>query len=223
MTSRRALELACSLQPLWLSRGRIQEGLAWFDAVLADENALPDDRGTPAVRARALADRAVLDAWVERSTTSTTPRRPSRSRANSTIRRCWSGRSLACGSAAVYDAEVAGRYFAEAIGLARELGDRWRLYPDPRPAGSGGVRRRRSHGGARRCRGRTRYRRRHRRPLRVAAVPVAARGRAHLRGRSGRRRSPQMREVVAEAEADHDVISRVTALSHAAARAGLPR
>ena len=32
----RALELASSLQPLWLSRGRIQEGLAWFDAVLAD-------------------------------------------------------------------------------------------------------------------------------------------------------------------------------------------
>ena len=28
----RALELASSLQPLWLSRGRIQEGLAWFDA-----------------------------------------------------------------------------------------------------------------------------------------------------------------------------------------------
>ena len=31
-----ALALASSLQPLWLARGRIREGLAWFDAVLAD-------------------------------------------------------------------------------------------------------------------------------------------------------------------------------------------
>jgi hypothetical protein len=33
----------------------------------------------------------------------------------------------ACGTAAGYDAEVARRYFAEAIDLARALGDRWRL------------------------------------------------------------------------------------------------
>ena len=32
----RALELACSLQLLWLSRGRIQEGLAWFEAVFTE-------------------------------------------------------------------------------------------------------------------------------------------------------------------------------------------
>ncbi len=31
-----ALALACSLQPLWLGRGRIREGLAWFDPTLAD-------------------------------------------------------------------------------------------------------------------------------------------------------------------------------------------
>ena len=59
----RALELASSLQPLWLSRGRIQEGLAWFDAVLADGDASLEDLA-PHVRARVLADKAVLDAWV---------------------------------------------------------------------------------------------------------------------------------------------------------------
>ena len=32
----RALQLVSSLQPLWLTRGRIQEGLAWFDAVLGE-------------------------------------------------------------------------------------------------------------------------------------------------------------------------------------------
>ena len=59
----RALELASSLMPLWLSRGRIQEGLAWFDAVLADGNAHLDELA-PHARARVLADKAVLDAWV---------------------------------------------------------------------------------------------------------------------------------------------------------------
>ena len=34
-----ALALASSLQPLWLARGRIREGLAWFDAALADRDA----------------------------------------------------------------------------------------------------------------------------------------------------------------------------------------
>ena len=32
-----ALTLASALQPLWLSRGRIQEGLNWLSAALADE------------------------------------------------------------------------------------------------------------------------------------------------------------------------------------------
>ena len=59
----RSLELATSLQPLWFTRGRIREGLAWFDAALTGG----DERHfevSDAVRARALADKAVLDAWV---------------------------------------------------------------------------------------------------------------------------------------------------------------
>src|SRR3954462_6546107 len=59
----RALELACSLQPLWLSRGRIQEGLAWFAAALGDETAGRIDLA-PHMRARVLADKVVLEAWV---------------------------------------------------------------------------------------------------------------------------------------------------------------
>jgi predicted ATPase/class 3 adenylate cyclase/DNA-binding CsgD family transcriptional regulator len=119
----RALELASSLQPLWLSRGRIQEGLAWFDAILTDES--PIDVAAP-VRARALADKAVLDAWVNIYSVSTAEQAL-------TIARELDDRALlvralaACGSATVYDAEAARRYFAEAAGLARELDDRWRL------------------------------------------------------------------------------------------------
>jgi predicted ATPase len=54
-----ALALASSLLPLWQARGRIPEGLAWFDAALADLDA-QHPGVVPAVRARALADRAVL-------------------------------------------------------------------------------------------------------------------------------------------------------------------
>ncbi len=45
------------------ARGRLQEGLAWFDAALADDDAQHAEVA-PAVRARALADKAVLDASV---------------------------------------------------------------------------------------------------------------------------------------------------------------
>ena len=58
-----ALALASSLQPLWLARGRLREGLAWFDAALADLDAQHAEVAA-AVRARALADRAVLGIWV---------------------------------------------------------------------------------------------------------------------------------------------------------------
>ena len=43
-------------------RGRLREGLAWFDATLADLDA-HHPGVTAAVRARALADKAVLDTW----------------------------------------------------------------------------------------------------------------------------------------------------------------
>src|SRR5271166_1192611 len=57
-----ALALASSLQPLWQARGRLREGLAWFDTALADLDAYHPGVA-PAVRARALADRATLGLW----------------------------------------------------------------------------------------------------------------------------------------------------------------
>src|SRR6202035_3173147 len=55
-----ALALASSLQPLWVTRGRLREGGAWFDATRADLEAQHPGLAAPA-RARALADKAVLD------------------------------------------------------------------------------------------------------------------------------------------------------------------
>src|ERR1700675_669914 len=56
-----ALALASSLQPLWFGRGRIRDGRAWFDAALADLDAQHPEVAV-AVRAQALADRALLAA-----------------------------------------------------------------------------------------------------------------------------------------------------------------
>ena len=57
----RALALASSLQPVWLTRGRILEGLAWFHVIPTEGD---DAAVAPAVRARALADEAVLNIYV---------------------------------------------------------------------------------------------------------------------------------------------------------------
>jgi DNA-binding CsgD family transcriptional regulator len=59
----RALQLASALYSMWFARGRIQEGLAWFDAVFTDEAVERLDL-EPAVQARGLADKAMLTAWV---------------------------------------------------------------------------------------------------------------------------------------------------------------
>jgi DNA-binding CsgD family transcriptional regulator/Arc/MetJ family transcription regulator len=120
-----ALKLASSLMPLWLSRSRIQEGLAWFDVVLADGISRLDGLASH-VRARVLADKTVLDAWVntynvEYASEALTIARELDDPAL-LVRAL-----LACGSAAVYDADVADRYFSEATGLARALEDKWRL------------------------------------------------------------------------------------------------
>ncbi|WP_156662741.1 LuxR C-terminal-related transcriptional regulator [Mycobacterium sp. 1274761.0] len=118
-----AVELASSLQPLWLSRGRIQEGIAWLDVVLNDKRFA---QAGPAVRAKGLADKAVLGEWVGIYHVDDAQQAL-------TIARELDDpgllvRSLiACGGAAVYDAAAAERYLVEANGLARELGDPWRL------------------------------------------------------------------------------------------------
>jgi hypothetical protein len=115
-----ALRLASSLQPLWLTRGRIQEGLNWLDAALADAA----ERGADATaRARVYADKALLMSF-----TGTTIELEDAERTLATARELGDpalvARALtACGGLAQHDRELAGPYFAEAAGLAREIGD----------------------------------------------------------------------------------------------------
>ena len=122
-----ALALACSLQPLWLGRGRIREGLAWFDPTLADLDPR-HPRVAATVRARALADRAMLDAYLGGDSMDQAEQAVAIAR--DVDDPALLVRTLtACGFSAglAYHVEVARACVAEAIGLARAVDDRWRL------------------------------------------------------------------------------------------------
>ncbi len=121
-----ALALASSLQPLWLGQGRIREGLAWFDAAFTDAERCHLDVA-PAVRARALADKVALATWAG-ATECVNEAEQALAIARDLDDPALLARALtARGFAVVGDAELAAPYFGEAIGLVRELGDRWRL------------------------------------------------------------------------------------------------
>jgi predicted ATPase/DNA-binding CsgD family transcriptional regulator len=123
-----ALELASSLQPLWLARGPLREGLAWFDAALADLDAQHAEAAA-GVRARALADRAALAILVG-AADSLDQAQQALAIAREVNDPALLARALtACGSIAAFFTrfELARAYFAEAIGLARASDDRWRL------------------------------------------------------------------------------------------------
>jgi hypothetical protein len=166
-----ALELASSLQPLWLARGRLVEGLAWIEAALADRDGDRPEMPS-AVRARALADNAVLNSWVD-VTVSLDQAQEALAIARDAEDPALLTRALtACACITAHDPELARPYFEEAIGMARALGDSWRL---SQILGQTGLRvvhgRRPSRNRTDRQR-RTRPRRRHRRPIQLTAVPV---------------------------------------------------
>ncbi|KAA1248708.1 LuxR family transcriptional regulator [Mycobacterium simiae] len=123
-----ALTLASSLQPVWVTRGRMREGRTWFDTVLTEADT--DNRAVaPAVRARALADRAMLDIFVDAAAGMTRAQQALAIARELDDPALLSRALTACGliSVVVATAEVAAPYFEEADGLARILDDRWRL------------------------------------------------------------------------------------------------
>jgi predicted ATPase/class 3 adenylate cyclase/DNA-binding CsgD family transcriptional regulator len=122
-----ALVLASSLQPLWLSRGRLREGLAWFDAALADVDAQHLEV-MPAARARALADRTMHATRVG-AANSGDQAQQALAIARELDDPALLARALtSCGFVAAFtNPQEAQRYFAEATELVRALDDRWRL------------------------------------------------------------------------------------------------
>jgi predicted ATPase/class 3 adenylate cyclase/DNA-binding CsgD family transcriptional regulator len=121
-----ALEISTSLQPLWLMRGRVLEGGAWLqDAVSGLDGSVPGV--SPELRARALADTAMLNSWLE-ITDALEQAEEALALARDVDDPALLARALAARcSVLAHDYEVSRPYFTEAIALARELGDSWRL------------------------------------------------------------------------------------------------
>lgn len=122
----RASQLACSLQPLWLARGRMREGMAWCDNVLLDGGAGLRE-AKPTAFACLLATNAVLDVY-----TGATDRLEAALEALTIARAADDPELLlraltACCGIAVFDPDRAQPHLAEAIDLARSLNDEWRL------------------------------------------------------------------------------------------------
>jgi hypothetical protein len=118
-----ALALASSLSPLW--QPRPAEGIAWFNAVLDDGGNRLDI--APAVRARALADRVLLVTMIGWDAASKDNAEEALAIARKLDNPALLARALAACSLINLDAEAAREYRAEAIGLARSLGDTLRL------------------------------------------------------------------------------------------------
>jgi predicted ATPase/class 3 adenylate cyclase/DNA-binding CsgD family transcriptional regulator len=121
-----ALTLASSLQPLWVARGRIREGLAWIHAALSAHNRRQPDIA-PAVRARALADKSSLAAVIG-AEASVDEAQEALAIARNLDDPALLVRALtACASVNAFNPELARPYINEGIELARAIGDRWRL------------------------------------------------------------------------------------------------
>jgi predicted ATPase/class 3 adenylate cyclase/DNA-binding CsgD family transcriptional regulator len=119
----RALQLVTSLQPYWLTRGRLKEGSDWLDLGLTDAEGA---EVTPETMARALADKAFLDNM--RDAGSLARAQSALAIARDLDDPALLARTLAtCGRLAAWDAELARPYLSEAADLARAIGDRWRL------------------------------------------------------------------------------------------------
>ena len=121
-----ALHLLSSLYPLWLLRARPQEGVVWFDAVFTGMGG-PDITVEAAIRARALADNAVLCTFADR-TSGIGQAEQALAIAREVGDRTLLVRALtSCVAAAAFDVEAALPYIAEGLDVARELDDKWRL------------------------------------------------------------------------------------------------
>ena len=119
-----ALEIASGLYPIWSTRGRYQEGLAWFDTVLTKQNI--HDAGIPAaVRARALADKVALQGGSATATgDSLAEGEWAVALARETDDRTLLFHALAaCARIAIYRPREPNTFAAEAVELARTIGD----------------------------------------------------------------------------------------------------
>ena len=119
-----ALTLASALLPLWLSRGLMQEGLTWL---VPHSPMQTDGIEAPAVRVRASVARAVLESFRGMTIDLDDAQRTlaaARELGDSAL----VARALtACACRAADNRDLSLAYFAEAAGIARDIGDSWWL------------------------------------------------------------------------------------------------
>jgi predicted ATPase/class 3 adenylate cyclase/DNA-binding CsgD family transcriptional regulator len=119
-----ALALTSALWPLWVARGRLREGLAWFDAAFSVG---PEDSVQPATLARALADRAGLNAQVGAVNQLDDARRALDIAREIGDPELISRALASCAGSAAFSPDIARPYVEEAIELARATGDQMLL------------------------------------------------------------------------------------------------
>jgi predicted ATPase/class 3 adenylate cyclase/DNA-binding CsgD family transcriptional regulator len=211
----RALQLASALQPFWLTRGRVPEGLSWYGAVLTNPGSCPADV-TPTTYARAIADLTLITAMIGAPGDLEVPERALAIAREGDDQGLLLRALIACGYTAAFTADVARPYLDEAAGLARDSGDKWRLSQilwskaytaihdgDPRAAIAAGA------------------------EGRQLADEIGDRfvsqmcrfwglGTAHLIRGELAEAAEQFRVILAEAESDHNVAVHVICLCHLA-------
>lgn len=120
----RASSLAASLEPLWLARGRVREGLSWLEAVRSDER---QGCVSPEMRVRTFAAMTTILGWIG-TASSVEEAEQALAAARDIGEPGLLVRALiARGCASLHAADVAERYFLEAADLARQIGDMWML------------------------------------------------------------------------------------------------
>lgn len=117
-----ALKIASALQPVWVTRGWIGEGVNWLDTALNGRRG--DHDVSPAVWARALVDRAWIDAAI--GTGRVEEAEEALAIAREVGDRALLARALvAIGAVYGFKPELAAPYFTEGIELARSIDDGW--------------------------------------------------------------------------------------------------
>jgi DNA-binding CsgD family transcriptional regulator len=118
-----ALRLTSSLQRLWVTRGRMREGIAGFEFVFNDDR-YRDANVAAAIWVAAVANMSTLAAWI------TAPASLERAQQALDAAREIGDKVLtalclgACGAAAYFTPDVALTYFEEAVEVARASGDK---------------------------------------------------------------------------------------------------
>ncbi len=122
-----ALVLASALQRLWMGRGRLQEGSSWFDSAFAEADRDGADISA-AVRARALAERTLINAWMGEWGVEQSEAKQALALARNVGDQALLARALAvCAYTSGFMTDTGRPYFTEALDLVRALGDEWTL------------------------------------------------------------------------------------------------